>query len=103
MVPAFPDPGITGLDRLTLGQSSTLTCQVSGLFPDEHRLSFTWFRGDTVIQHDDGPGQSEYQFTPQEQDVGGNISCRATLDLKDLPAEDKTRETTVQLNVHCES
>ncbi|XP_044055615.1 vascular cell adhesion protein 1b [Siniperca chuatsi] len=101
---SFPSgPVIRGQDHLRLGAESALTCQVSELYPAE-LLTLTWLRGDTVLQSIVGdPGSSsvwsEYRFTPLNQDLGGNISCRATLDLQDLPAEDKIRETTVPLNL----
>lgn len=90
-----------------LGTESTLTCQVSNVYPAE-LLTLTWLKGDTVLQSVSGrPGsrhvQSQYRFSPMKQDSGANISCRATLDLQDLPAEDRTRETTVPLNLLCES
>lgn len=97
---------ISGEDRLRLGAESTLTCSVSGVYPAE-LLTLTWLRGDAVLQSIvGGPGsssvQSEYRFAPVKQDSGANISCRATLDLQDLPAEDRTRETSVPLNLLCE-
>ncbi|XP_041791699.1 vascular cell adhesion protein 1b [Chelmon rostratus] len=101
---SFPSaPVIRGQDLLRLGVESSLTCQVSDLYPTE-LLILTWLRGDTVLQSVVGdPGsssvQSEYRVTFLNQDSGGNISCRATLDLQDLPAEDRTRETTVPLNL----
>ncbi|XP_074490478.1 vascular cell adhesion protein 1b isoform X2 [Sebastes fasciatus] len=101
---SFPSaPLIRGQDRLSLGVESTLTCQVSDLYPPE-LLTLSWLRGDAVLQSmmgDPGSGsvRSEYTFTPLDRDSGGNISCRATLDLQDLPPEDRTRETTVPLNL----
>lgn len=106
--PAFPSgPVITGQDHLRLGVESTLTCQVSEVYPAE-LLTFTWIRGDVVLPSSVGNPvsssvQSEYRFTPLNQDSGRNISCRATLELLNLPAEDRTRETTVPLNPLCES
>ncbi|KAM6939349.1 vascular cell adhesion protein 1b [Lycodopsis pacificus] len=101
---SFPSaPLILGQDHLSLGAESVLTCQVSDLYPAE-LLTLNWLRGDVVLQSvmgDPGSGSvwSEYRFTPLELDSGGNISCRATMDLQDLPAEDKTRVTTVLLNL----
>lgn len=101
---SFPSaPLIQGQDHLRLGAESTLTCQVSDLYPSE-LLSLTWLNGDRVLQSIDGePGSSsvssEYRFTPQAQDSGANISCRATLNLLTLPPEIQTRETTVHLNL----
>ena len=105
---AFPSaPLIQGQDHLTVGAESSLTCQVSDLYPAE-LLTLSWLRGDAVLQsvvgdHGSSSVRSEYRFTPRHQDSGGNVSCRATLDLQDLPAEDRTRETTVPLNLLCES
>ncbi|XP_045886504.1 vascular cell adhesion protein 1b [Micropterus dolomieu] len=100
---SFPSgPVITGQDHLRLGVESTLTCQVSQVYPAE-LLTFSWIRGDVVLPSSVGNPvsssvQSEYRFTPLNQDSGRNISCRATLELLNLPAEDRTRETTVPLN-----
>uniref|UniRef100_A0A8C2Z1M4 Vascular cell adhesion molecule 1b n=1 Tax=Cyclopterus lumpus TaxID=8103 RepID=A0A8C2Z1M4_CYCLU len=96
----FPSaPLIRGQDHLSLGAESILTCQVLDLYPSE-LLTLNWLRGDAVLQSNMGaPGsgsvRSEYRFTPLELDLGGDISCRATLDLQELPAEDRTRVTTV--------
>lgn len=106
--PAFPSaPVITGQDNLRLGKESTLICKVSDLYPAE-LLSLTWFRGDTALQrtlgeHGSSSVQSEYKFTPLNQDSGEHITCRATLDLQDLPAENRTRETSIPLNLLCKS
>ncbi|XP_028260392.1 vascular cell adhesion protein 1b [Parambassis ranga] len=99
---SFPSaPVITGQDRLRLGAESVLTCQVSGIYPAE-RLDLAWLREDTVLKRvmgDFGSStvQSDYRFTPMNEDSGEDISCRATLELQDLP--DETRETTVPLNI----
>ncbi|KAM8875744.1 vascular cell adhesion protein 1b [Spinachia spinachia] len=99
---SFPSaPLISGQDHLRLGAESTLTCQVSDLHPAE-KLTLNWLRGDAVLQSttgDSGSGsvRSEYRFTALELDPRGNITCSATLDLQDLPDEDRTKETTVPL------
>ena len=106
--PAFPSaPLIRGQDHLRLGVESTLTCQVSDLYPSE-LLNLTWYNGDRVVQSVVGePGSSsvwsEYRFTPQDQDSGANISCRATLNLLKLPPKIRTRETMICLNLLRES
>ncbi|KAM7387857.1 hypothetical protein PAMP_024068 [Pampus punctatissimus] len=100
---SFPSaPVITGQEHLRLGVESTLSCQVSDLYPAE-MLTFDWLRGDTVLQSimgESGPDwvQSMYRFKPMKADSGANITCRASLQL-DLPAEDQTRETSVPLNL----
>uniref|UniRef100_A0A3B4ZNE8 Vascular cell adhesion protein 1-like n=1 Tax=Stegastes partitus TaxID=144197 RepID=A0A3B4ZNE8_9TELE len=103
LISAFPSaPTISGQDQLRLGKESVLTCQVFNIYPPED-LNLTWFRGDIILQSARGdPGsssvQSDYRFTPLKQDSGGNISCRAILELLDLPAENRSRETTIPLN-----
>ncbi|XP_068176446.1 vascular cell adhesion protein 1b [Antennarius striatus] len=101
---SFPSaPVISSQDQLRLGAESTLTCRVPDLYPAE-LLTITWLRGDTILQSivgDSGSSSvhSEYKFTPLKQDSGASITCRATLDLQDLPEESRTRETTVLLDV----
>ncbi|XP_031167876.2 vascular cell adhesion protein 1b [Sander lucioperca] len=101
---SFPSaPLIHGEDRVRLGAESTLTCEVSDVYPAE-QLTLRWLRGDAVLQsimgdHRSSSVRAEYTFTPSPRDAGGNISCSATLDLLDLPPEDRTRETTVPLNL----
>uniref|UniRef100_UPI0037E7853A vascular cell adhesion protein 1b n=1 Tax=Semicossyphus pulcher TaxID=241346 RepID=UPI0037E7853A len=95
-------PVIRGQAHLRMGAESSLTCTVSDAHPTE-LLTLTWLRGDTVLQSlvgDLGSSlvQSEYRFTPRDQDSGGNMSCRATMDLQDLPAEAQTTESTIHLD-----
>ncbi|XP_034092831.1 vascular cell adhesion protein 1-like isoform X3 [Gymnodraco acuticeps] len=95
---SFPSaPLIGGQERLRLGAESVLTCQVSGVYPPE-QLTLSWLQGGSVLQSTRGTEHSEYRFKPQEQDRGRSLICRATLDLKDLPTEDQTRETEVLLD-----
>lgn len=98
---------ISGEHHLRLGKESTLTCRVANVYPAE-LLTLTWLRGEAILQSIVGsPGsssvQSEYRFRPVKQDSGSNISCRATLDLQDLPAEHRIRETSMSVNLLCES
>ncbi|XP_029356083.1 vascular cell adhesion protein 1b [Echeneis naucrates] len=101
---SFPSaPVIRGQDNLKLGVESTLTCQVSELYPPE-QLNLTWYRGDSIVHSITGdPGFSSvwstFSFTPQNQDSGANVSCRATMNLENLPAETRTRETTITLDI----
>ncbi|KAJ4943552.1 hypothetical protein JOQ06_006052 [Pogonophryne albipinna] len=95
---SFPSaPLIGGQERLRLGAESVLTCQVSDVYPPE-QLTLSWLQGGSVLQSTRGAVRSEYRFKPQEQDRGRSLICRATLDLKDLPTEDQTRETEVLLD-----
>ncbi|KAF1372075.1 hypothetical protein PFLUV_G00260580 [Perca fluviatilis] len=101
---SFPSaPVIQGQDPLRVGVESTLTCQVLDVYPPE-QLTLRWRRGDAVLpsimgDHRSSSVRLDYTFTPSLQDTGGNISCSATLDLQDLPPEDRTRDTTVPLNL----
>uniref|UniRef100_A0A3P8TS22 Vascular cell adhesion molecule 1b n=1 Tax=Amphiprion percula TaxID=161767 RepID=A0A3P8TS22_AMPPE len=95
-------PAISGQDQLRLGAESILSCQVSDIYPPEY-LDLTWLRGDTILQSSRGDAgsssvQSDYRFMPLKQDSGVNITCRATLELQDLPAENRSRETTITVN-----
>ncbi|KAM9848825.1 vascular cell adhesion protein 1b [Aulostomus maculatus] len=100
---AFPlPPSISGQELVRLGVESSLTCKVSNIYPPE-LLTLDWLRGDTVVQSivgDPGAGsvQSTYSFTSRREDSGANITCRATLDLPDLLAETRTRETAITLD-----
>uniref|UniRef100_A0A3P9LLD5 Vascular cell adhesion molecule 1b n=1 Tax=Oryzias latipes TaxID=8090 RepID=A0A3P9LLD5_ORYLA len=95
---SFPSaPVIAGQDQLKLGVESALTCHVPDIYPTAH-LNLTWVRGDTVLMSGTS-GPLEYRFTPQKQDSGGSITCRATLEMEKLSAPNRTRVTTVLLNV----
>lgn len=104
--PAFPSaPVIIINDSLRVGTESTLICQVLDVYPTE-LLTLTWLRGDTILQSvvgsDSSPVHSEYRFQPVMEDSGAIISCRAMLDLQDLPAENRTRESSITLDPLCE-
>ncbi|KAK5870403.1 hypothetical protein PBY51_025039 [Eleginops maclovinus] len=98
---SFPSaPQIGGQDRLRMGAESFLTCQVSHVYPPE-RLTLIWLQGDTVresIMGDPGATTLRSEYRPQYGDWGRTLSCRATLDLEDLPTEDRTQETEVLLD-----
>ncbi|CAF92862.1 unnamed protein product [Tetraodon nigroviridis] len=47
--------------------------------------------------------RSRYQLLPEKQDSGALITCRATLDLQELPTEERIKESNITLNVLCES
>ncbi|KAM3619818.1 uncharacterized protein V6R79_014029 [Siganus canaliculatus] len=97
-----PAPVIRGQDQLRPGVESTLTCQVPDVYPAE-LLTLTWLRGDQVLQEVMGdPGftsvQSDLTFTPQRRDLGATISCRATLEMQDLPVDEQTIESSFSLS-----
>ncbi|XP_061152424.1 vascular cell adhesion protein 1b isoform X1 [Syngnathus typhle] len=101
---AFPsDPEIRGHDPIRAGEESTLTCQLRDLYPAES-LTLDWLRGGQVVRSVPGEAgatsvQSAYTFTPQRAESGENVTCRATLDLHDLPPPERTRQTVTRLHV----
>ncbi|XP_049586348.1 vascular cell adhesion protein 1b isoform X3 [Syngnathus scovelli] len=101
---AFPsDPEIRGHDPVRAGEESTLTCQLRDLYPAES-LTLDWLRGGQVVRSVPGEAgatsvQSAYTFTPQRAESGENLTCRATLDLHDLPPPERTRQTVTRLHV----
>ncbi|XP_036442454.1 vascular cell adhesion protein 1b [Colossoma macropomum] len=97
------DPVISGHDSLVLGVKSTLTCEVTDVYPAEY-MEVEWLRGDTVMHTQEGQPdtqtiRSDYTFTPQRQDDGEQITCRASLMLPDIPPDQSTRETTISLTI----
>ncbi|XP_037105286.1 vascular cell adhesion protein 1b isoform X3 [Syngnathus acus] len=104
LLSAFPsDPEIRGHDPVRAGEESTLTCQLRDLYPAE-RLTLDWLRGGQVVRSVPGEAgatsvQSAYTFTPQRAESGENLTCRATLDLHDLPPPERTRQTVTRLHV----
>ncbi|XP_034164363.2 vascular cell adhesion protein 1 isoform X1 [Pangasianodon hypophthalmus] len=103
---SFPKvPVISGHDSLVLGKENSLTCEVSDVYPAEH-MTVEWLRGGKVVRTQEGEYgiesiQSYYTFTPQTNDDGESITCRATLSLDGLPPEERTREITVSMAVLC--
>ncbi|XP_034164365.2 vascular cell adhesion protein 1 isoform X2 [Pangasianodon hypophthalmus] len=101
---SFPKvPVISGHDSLVLGKENSLTCEVSDVYPAEH-MTVEWLRGGKVVRTQEGEYgiesiQSYYTFTPQTNDDGESITCRATLSLDGLPPEERTREITVSMAV----
>ncbi|CAK6984674.1 vascular cell adhesion protein 1b, partial [Scomber scombrus] len=89
------------VDQLRVGEESTLSCQVLDVYPPD-RLTVLWLLGDRElqdIQAESGSNwvRSTYTFRPLKNQSASRITCRALLDLA-LPAEDRTRETSVPLN-----
>lgn len=105
--PAFPSaPLITADAPPTVGSESRLTCQVWGVHPAQ-LLSLTWLQGGAEVQGTPASGsdpvQSQYHFLPAGLDSGATISCRATLELQQLPADTRIREASMVLQPLCES
>ncbi|XP_007240168.3 vascular cell adhesion protein 1b [Astyanax mexicanus] len=95
------DPVISGHDSLVPGVENTLICEITEVHPAEY-MEVEWMRGGTVVHRQDGKHgvqtvQSHYTFTPQREDDGAQITCRASLTLPDLPPDQQTRETTVSI------
>ncbi|KAM4629709.1 vascular cell adhesion protein 1b isoform 2-T2 [Polymixia lowei] len=105
MLTAFPKaPVIWGhQNHLIEAQEKSLSCQVDRIYPTE-LLTIDWLRGDRVVHSQAGEVGAEsvlstYTFTPSRHETGDNITCRAWLDLQELPLEERMRETTVPLTI----
>ncbi|KAM8889906.1 vascular cell adhesion protein 1b [Synchiropus picturatus] len=98
---ALPAPVISGQDRLQLDRPSELVCQVTDVYPPRP-LTFRWFYRSTLqmeVAEEGSSGlRSSFHLSPRREDIGINLTCQVELDLPELPAEDKTRKTTVSLH-----
>ncbi|KAG1945799.1 vascular cell adhesion protein 1b [Pimephales promelas] len=101
---SFPrNPVISGYDRVILGEVSVLDCEVSSVFPSEF-FELEWLHGDTVLQnymgeHGTDVLRNQYVFTPSSEADGKAITCQATLHLKGVPSDEKTKETSERMKV----
>uniref|UniRef100_W5LJ15 Vascular cell adhesion protein 1-like n=1 Tax=Astyanax mexicanus TaxID=7994 RepID=W5LJ15_ASTMX len=94
---SFPsDPVLSRLNH------STLMCRVSSLYP-VHMFKLEWLRGETVISRWEDSVDYEKRlqdirslYTPSEEDLGKNITCRVTLSLDGVPEDRKVRSVTAQ-------
>nr|XP_006000089.1 PREDICTED: vascular cell adhesion protein 1 [Latimeria chalumnae] len=99
------DPVIETSKPLVAGQKATLTCKIPKVYPSDF-LEVTITKDGKIRkgQIDTSPIIStpsvSYEFTPQPEDDGKEISCEAYFDLEELQPELKTRRTTEKLNVH---
>ncbi|KAG9338524.1 hypothetical protein JZ751_025759, partial [Albula glossodonta] len=109
IVYSFPlDPVVSGNEGLRPGMKNNLTCRVHDVYPGE-RLKIEWVQGETVLKEEYGDeatveGElqsltSVYSYTPKSEGRDENITCRATLDLPGVPANQQTRSSTVPLTV----
>lgn len=92
-------------DRLILGKENVLVCEVSSVYPSEF-VEVHWLFGDTVMKTDEGKPNKDvlsipYVFTPSSEDDGKAITCRATLDVEGIPADEMTKKTSELLKVLC--
>lgn len=83
-----------------MGQTNTLTCEVTDAYPAEH-LKLEWLRGDSTLQTDAESVVSTYTFVPTPEDKEASFTCRATHDQDGVPDDEKTKETSVSLTVLC--
>ncbi|KAL4656106.1 vascular cell adhesion protein 1-like [Arapaima gigas] len=105
---SFPeDPVISGHGHLVAGKTVIVTCQVPRVYPPEH-LKIEWLQNGRVVSEVNGMDEggrsvqtvsSTHTFEPTAEDHGGNLSCRATLELPGVPDDQKTRESAVHLTV----
>ncbi|CAB1314192.1 unnamed protein product [Coregonus sp. 'balchen'] len=91
---SFPEaPVISGYDHLLLGQTNTLTCEVTDAYPAEY-LRLEWLRGDRMLQTNAESVVSTYRFTPTSEDKEASITCRASHDQDDAPQNMSISEAT---------
>ncbi|XP_026054188.1 vascular cell adhesion protein 1b [Carassius auratus] len=101
---SFPKkPVISGYDRLKLGEENILRCEGSSIHPSE-MLEVQWLYGDTVLQSYEGQSERDayslpLKFTPSEEDDGKAITCRASLRVDNIPADEMTKETSAPMTV----
>ncbi|KAJ8395468.1 hypothetical protein AAFF_G00032020 [Aldrovandia affinis] len=101
---SFPRaPVVSGNEHMQAGEAGALTCVVSDVYPSEY-LEIDWLQGETVLHTEEGKTDvsavsSTYKRTPQPEDNGKEITCRARHGFEGMPEEQKTKETTVSLNV----
>ncbi|XP_016137744.1 vascular cell adhesion protein 1-like [Sinocyclocheilus grahami] len=101
---SFPkNPVISGYDSLKLGEESVLRCEVSSVHPLE-LLEVQWLYGDTVLHTYEGESEGyaysfPFIFTPSNEDDGKAITCRASLPVDGIPADEMTKETSVPMTV----
>ncbi|XP_043080421.1 vascular cell adhesion protein 1 isoform X3 [Puntigrus tetrazona] len=99
---SFPeDPIVPKIKSLTANQTQKLTCTVHNIYPPE-RFQVEWLRGNTVlhkdrlqVEHLDHVQNYSfvYNYTPSVDDLGKNISCKATMNLSLVKQE---RTTTAE-------
>lgn len=87
---SFPeDPILPKIESLIANQEKKLICTVHNIYPLE-MFHIEWFRGDKSLhkeelysKHSDHVQNysSVFNYTPSVDDLGKNISCKATLDL----------------------
>ncbi|XP_016358815.1 vascular cell adhesion protein 1-like [Sinocyclocheilus anshuiensis] len=90
---SFPeDPVLPRIKSLIANQEQKLICTVHNIYPLE-RFHIEWLRGDKTLHKEELDLQnsdhvqnytSVFNYTPSVDDLGKNISCKATLNLNGL-------------------
>ncbi|XP_016385941.1 vascular cell adhesion protein 1 [Sinocyclocheilus rhinocerous] len=90
---SFPeDPVLPKVKSLIANQEEKLICTVHNIYPLE-RFHIEWLRGDKTLHKEELDVQnsdhvqnysSVFNYTPSVDDLGKNISCKATLNLNGL-------------------
>lgn len=93
-------------------QEQLLNCTVHNIYP-LHKFIIQLLCGDAIINTDEPEETSDnenvqnyssvFRYTPSVEDLGKNISCKATLKLSGLPSDRLNRTTTVDCKfmLHC--
>ncbi|XP_043079141.1 vascular cell adhesion protein 1b isoform X2 [Puntigrus tetrazona] len=99
---SFPsNPVISGYDSLKMGEENTLRCEVSSVYPSEF-LTVEWQYGDQVLKNYEEHSKTDsfpFKFTPSNEDDGKALTCRASLVMDGIPADEMTKETSVHTTV----
>ncbi|XP_072544422.1 vascular cell adhesion protein 1 [Salminus brasiliensis] len=83
-------------------KASSLLCTVHSVYPFNW-FTFNWLRGETRLTgrevsdvYKEGIQDIYSEYTPSEEDLGKNITCRVTLALAGVPKGHQVRSVTVQ-------
>uniref|UniRef100_A0A8C1TRG9 Vascular cell adhesion molecule 1a n=1 Tax=Cyprinus carpio TaxID=7962 RepID=A0A8C1TRG9_CYPCA len=104
---AFPeDPILPKIKSLIANQEQRLICTVRNIYPLE-KFQIEWLRGDKSL-YEEEPEEpifngvqnyiSVFNYTPSVDDLGKNISCKATLKLN-LKNQEKTTTAECKLDI----
>ncbi|XP_055001456.1 vascular cell adhesion protein 1 [Sorex araneus] len=107
---SFPkDPEISLSGPLEIGQPVTVTCSVADVYPFD-RLEMDLIKGNKLLKNqeflEDMNSKSletkslEVTFTPNKEDIGKFLVCRAKLHMDEIDSEPRERETTKKLQVY---
>ncbi|XP_065101150.1 vascular cell adhesion protein 1b isoform X3 [Paramisgurnus dabryanus] len=98
------NPVIIGNEHMILGEENILTCEVSHVYPSEY-LEVKLLYEDKVLVSKEGEEDGtdslkiSHTFQPSSEDDGKEITCRASLNVEDIPHDERTKKTSGHLRV----